>query len=392
MTCPMPQLSGRLECAEGPFFGATCALLCDPGYVPSDLQASCITQSMAPEAEPSFMPPAACTPGLCGDYQWLEGASVAYPNERRDVTSRAFLTCSSGYKPAGAALSLEGTVELRCGPVIDRENEPEVEWKVAFTGARAGLICAPEGMAVYDTVVLLGSITLTMALPDALNKDSLCTQYKDRFVGDVGLALVMALSSAGQVPLTASSVLNVEVSVCSGLGVRLRRLSSLNTTVSFAVKVENDLQALMLQAAVTEAAASAIFVRVFTVSLASSTGIQTSDIETSRMTRDILYLIDKPDGTQVPVAGASARTTRTIAPTTPQARMMRRASLALPPSLPSWQVAAAAAAVVRAIAIYGGAMSMMSTRISRKARKKASMMTKSLMWSHISRGHRMRQK
>ncbi|CAJ1430616.1 unnamed protein product [Effrenium voratum] len=46
----------------------------------------------------------------------------------------------------------------------------------------------------------------------------------------------MALSSAGQVPLTASSVLNVEVSVCSGLGVRLRRLSSLNTTVSFAVK------------------------------------------------------------------------------------------------------------------------------------------------------------
>jgi len=310
MTCPIPSSlnTGRLDCEEfgGPVYGATCNLLCQPGYIPSG-QSTCQTVSTAAEAAPTFLPPVNCTPGRCGDYQWLTGATISYTSDSRDITATAMLSCTPGYFPAGSAFGLDNPVELRCGPVIQQENEPEVEWKLTYTGARAGLICAPDGMAVYDTVALLGSIQLTLILPDTLTKDSLCTQYKDRFLSDLGLALVMALSSAGQVPLNADAMMSVDLAACLRLRRRLslaavrRAAETLDTTVSFTVKVANDAQALQLQFAVTNAEASAVFKRVFSLSLMSSSGVNATGIETSRMTRDILYIIGEPDGTQVSV-------------------------------------------------------------------------------------------
>eukprot|EP00435_Cladocopium_sp_Y103_P047886 s1521_g14.t1 len=44
----------RLDCQEygGPFFGATCKLLCRAGFVPSGLQSNCSTESTMPEVPP----------------------------------------------------------------------------------------------------------------------------------------------------------------------------------------------------------------------------------------------------------------------------------------------------------------------------------------------------
>lgn len=301
--------NGRLDCEEygGPFFGATCKLLCRAGFVPSGLQSNCSTESTLPEAAPTFLPPVSCTPGSCGDYQWLEGASISYNGDSREIAATASLTCLPGYFPAGSAFGLENPLQLRCGPVVQKENEAEVEWKLTYTGARAGLICAPDGMAVYDTVALLGSIQLTLNLPSTITEDSLCTQFKERFLSDLSLALVMALSSAGQVPLDADAMMAVDLASCGRRLARLalaqspRRLQALETSVNFTVKVANDAEALMLQFAVTDADASEVFKRVFSLALVSSSGIEATGIVTSRMTRDILYLIGEPDGTQVSV-------------------------------------------------------------------------------------------
>lgn len=302
--------NGRLDCQEygGPFFGATCKLLCRAGYVPSGLQSTCSTESMMPEAAPTFLPPVSCTPGSCGNYQWLEGASISYSSDSREIAATAWLTCLPGYFPAGSAFGLENPLQLRCGPVVQKENEAEVEWKLTYTGARAGLICAPDGMAVYDTVALLGSIQLTLNLPSTITADTLCTQFKERFLSDLSLALVMALSSAGQVPLDADAMMAVDLAAC---GRRLAALAlaesprqlqeALATSVNFTVKVANDAEALMLQFAVTDPDASDVFKRVFALALVSSSGIEATGIVTSRMTRDILYLIGEPDGTQVSV-------------------------------------------------------------------------------------------
>eukprot|EP00434_Breviolum_minutum_P015617 symbB.v1.2.013757.t1/scaffold976.1/size149240/10 len=117
----------------------------------------------------------------------------------------------------------------------------------------------------------------------------------------------MALSSAGQVPLNADAMMSVDLAACLRLRRRLslaavrRAAETLDTTVSFTVKVANDAQALQLQFAVTNAEASAVFKRVFSLSLMSSSGVNATGIETSRMTRDILYIIGEPDGTQVSV-------------------------------------------------------------------------------------------
>eukprot|EP00435_Cladocopium_sp_Y103_P048973 s12_g14.t1 len=266
------------------------------------------------EAAPTFLPPVSCTPGSCGNYQWLEGASISYGSDSREIGATASLTCLPGYFPAGSAFGLENPVQLRCGPVVQKENEAEVEWKLTYTGARAGLICAPNGMAVYDTVALLGSIQLTLNLPSTITPehwgwgvpDTLCTEFKERFLSDLSLALVMALSSAGQVPLDANAMMAVDLAACArrlSLAEAPRQLQeALETSVSFTVKVANDAEALMLQFAVTDADASDVFKRVFALALVSSSGIEATGIVTSRMTRDILYLIDEPDGTQVSVA------------------------------------------------------------------------------------------
>eukprot|EP00913_Durusdinium_trenchii_P021603 g20301.t1 len=309
-SCPIESSlgSGRLDCEEygGPYFGATCKLLCDPGYQWSNLQSTCQTFSTTPEAAPTFHPNVSCTPSSCGDYgarnenerEWLVGASIVYADNSREITATATLTCSEGYFPAGSAFGLEGSVELRCGPVVDKENEPEVEWKLTYTGARAGRICAPEGMAIYDTIILRGSIGLTLILPAQLTqetslKDSLCGQYKDRFIADLGLALVMALSAAGKLKLEASSVSNVELGACPRV-VRLRRLAtgqSVETTVSFIVEVNSDEEAEDLQDAVLEPDSSDVFKRVFSLALMSSSGINATGIQTSRLTRDISYKV-----------------------------------------------------------------------------------------------------
>lgn len=126
-----------------------------------------ITTFIFHQEAPSFVPAVNCTPGTqpttskadhfgprpgsCGDYNWLSGASVRYGSESRDIHATATLSCLPEHFPAGAALGLENPVELHCGAVVQQENEPLVEWKVSFTGARAGLICAPVGKAVYDT-------------------------------------------------------------------------------------------------------------------------------------------------------------------------------------------------------------------------------------------------
>lgn len=304
-SCPIESSlgSGRLDCEEygGPYFGATCKLLCDPGYQWSNLQSTCQTFSTTPEAAPTFHPNVSCTPSSCGDYgarnenerEWLVGASIVYADNSREITATATLTCSEGYFPAGSAFGLEGSVELRCGPVVDKENEPEVEWKLTYTGARAGRICAPEGMAIYDTIILRGSIGLTLILPAQLTQDSLCGQYKDRFIADLGLALVMALSAAGKLKLEASSVSNVELGACPRV-VRLRRLAtgqSVETTVSFIVEVNSDEEAEDLQDAVLEPDSSDVFKRVFSLALMSSSGINATGIQTSRLTRDISYKV-----------------------------------------------------------------------------------------------------
>ncbi|CAE7207385.1 unnamed protein product, partial [Symbiodinium pilosum] len=65
--------------------------------------------------------------------------------------------------------------------------------------------------------------------------------------------------------------------------------------------VENDAEALQLQSTVTEQDASAVFDRVFSLALLSSSGVEVADLTKTRMIRDILYIIDKPDGTQVSV-------------------------------------------------------------------------------------------
>ncbi|CAE7797874.1 unnamed protein product, partial [Symbiodinium microadriaticum] len=304
---------GRLVCQndeDRPVFGAVCDLLCPPGYVPSNFVATCTTDLVQPEAQPIFTPLVECAPSLCGDYPFTVDADensgmayavVEYASDSREIDAMATLTCLEGYSPGGSAFGLSGSLELRCGPIVNKENEPDVEWKLEYTGARAGRICAPDGLAVYDTVVLLGNITMMMNLPSELTKDQLCTTFKDRFLGDIRLALVMGLSSAGQVPLTAASVLNVEVSACeSSLRLR-RRLAAVATAVSFAVKVENDAEALQLQSTVTEQDASSVFDRVFSLALLSSSGVEVADLGKTRMIRDILYIIDEPDGTQVSV-------------------------------------------------------------------------------------------
>ncbi|CAE6965296.1 unnamed protein product, partial [Symbiodinium natans] len=75
-----------------PIFGAVCDLLCPPGYIPSNVVATCATELMEPEAQPTFDPPVQCTPSLCGDYPFtisaeensgMEYAVVEYATDSR---------------------------------------------------------------------------------------------------------------------------------------------------------------------------------------------------------------------------------------------------------------------------------------------------------------------
>ncbi|CAE7207396.1 unnamed protein product, partial [Symbiodinium pilosum] len=82
-------------------------------------------------------------PGICGDYPFtisldendgMQYAVVEYASDSREVDAMATLTCLEGYSPGGSAFGLSGSLELRCGPVVNKENEPEVEWKLEYTG------------------------------------------------------------------------------------------------------------------------------------------------------------------------------------------------------------------------------------------------------------------
>ncbi|CAE7207904.1 unnamed protein product [Symbiodinium sp. CCMP2592] len=66
-------------------------------------------------------------------------AVVEYASDSRaespEIEAMATLTCLEGYSPGGSAFGLSGSLELRCGPIVNKENEPDVEWKLEYTGA-----------------------------------------------------------------------------------------------------------------------------------------------------------------------------------------------------------------------------------------------------------------
>ncbi|CAE7592540.1 unnamed protein product, partial [Symbiodinium necroappetens] len=182
---------GRLVCQndeDRPVFGAVCDLLCPPGYVPSNFMATCTTDLVQPEAQPIFTPLVECAlPSLCGDYPFTvdadENSGMAYAvveyasDSRAEIDAMATLTCLESYSPGGSAFGLSGSLELRCGPIVNKENEPDVEWffskgseppreRYTATDARpepaaSALLTAWRSMTrPASKVVLLGNITM----------------------------------------------------------------------------------------------------------------------------------------------------------------------------------------------------------------------------------------
>jgi len=257
-----------------------------------------------------------CWASSCGDYKYTEGAVVEYDSSSRAVhTASARITCMPGYEVAGSALGLNDPIELWCGPMYEEENSKLVEWKLGYNGARAGLICAPTGMAVYPKVGLSGTIALTLTPPPDLTIADFCTQYENKFYQDIAIAIVMALSSAGGLVLETDAITGILVDVCGddvpGRNTSVpdagadnddtRRLSGTRAGIGYSVKVADDDEATQFQQAINNAEAGAAFVRVFTLALLSQTGIHVTDMELSDLAKDVLYELKLPDGTQVAI-------------------------------------------------------------------------------------------
>jgi len=320
--CPNPPLlqNGRLDCSEfgGPFQGAECELVCEPGFGLSHLTTTCGTDSDEPEAQPFFTPSVYCSESICGDYKYTEGATIEYDSDSRAIhTASARITCTDGYEVAGSALGLPDPIELWCGPMYEEENSPLVEWKLGYNGARAGLICAPYGMAVYPKVGLTGTIILTLTPPADITIDEFCgPQYEEKFYQDVSISIVMALSSAGGLVLETEAVTGILVGACGdvvaydnnsiireeddGDGTGARRLSA-ESAIAYSVKVADDAEATLFQKAINNPEARTAFARVFSLALLSQTGIVVTDVMLSDLAKDVLYELKPPDGTQTAI-------------------------------------------------------------------------------------------
>eukprot|EP00931_Biecheleriopsis_adriatica_P047377 TRINITY_DN27313_c0_g1_i1.p1 TRINITY_DN27313_c0_g1~~TRINITY_DN27313_c0_g1_i1.p1 ORF type:complete len:4923 (-),score=820.80 TRINITY_DN27313_c0_g1_i1:177-14945(-) len=326
--CPDPPSlgNGRLDCEEhgGAFTDAVCTVICKPGHQRSATRTECGTASLEPEAQPFFQPEVACVPQKCSDYKWTEGAIVVHDSDDRTVnTATASVTCTEGYFVAGSALGLSGTIDIACGPMYPaEENRPEVEWQLVYNNKRAGLICTPEGMAVFPKVVLLGTIHMKMELPAGLSRDALCSEFKEKFYLDLGIAIIMGLSSASGITLTAEAAEKVDVELCGDYiaGVEQpspeqiegqrrhlrRRLSTtFDTIISFSVRVPDRTDPALFQKTLsrdrTDDRPRSAFIRVFTLALYSASGINSKDVNPSEMKKDIDYEVDVPDGTQVAI-------------------------------------------------------------------------------------------
>eukprot|EP00933_Yihiella_yeosuensis_P045336 TRINITY_DN4070_c0_g2_i1.p1 TRINITY_DN4070_c0_g2~~TRINITY_DN4070_c0_g2_i1.p1 ORF type:complete len:903 (-),score=129.30 TRINITY_DN4070_c0_g2_i1:497-3061(-) len=331
--------NGRLDCNAkgefwalssgltdfGPYYEAVCEVLCQPGYLRTSWNGTCDVapnEKHVPEAVPFFQPPPVCVPGDCRNYIYLDGAEVTYlsPNASTELKREAMVTCLDGYEMAGTATGMTGAVKIRCGPMYDLENLPEVEWKLAETGARAGLVCAPKGMMVVSQVGLAGYIKATLELPEDVTLEALCTTLSYRFVTDLGLSLAMGITAATEVLLEAEAVGNVVNGACEdwkrdnedgrllqakdrgsgnfsnkSTGRRLQWGERVRTEIDFSVEVADDLEAEYVQAVMRTEDGLTAFQRTFALALESASGAKATDISIGTLVKLVLYSVAWPD-------------------------------------------------------------------------------------------------
>lgn len=279
---------GTVDCAAfgGPVVGSLCPVVCDPGYEPIDSHVRCAMHQDG--VMPAFTPAPVCRRSSCGSYSHTMGALVVYPpNSSMAMGDTAEVTCDSEHLANGVSFS------LRCGPKQGAVWSSGVEWQLASTGARAGLLCARAGTEVHERITLQGRLIAEFRPPAGTSLRSMCTGQD--FVKNVAISIALSLASISQRTVRVADVHDIRLSTC-GQG---RRLSAERTILLYSVFVPNEDAAAFFTGLLSNAAIDSSFERTLAEALRQSSGWTAQALDASPLGVDLFYATEAP--TQQPV-------------------------------------------------------------------------------------------